>query len=764
MTRKNVNKRLFSLSALFLGTAISLQPLTAHADFDPRGYTATPSFEQQRDALNRGVLAQAEALRLQEDLNGEGHIVELPEGAGIIRLPDLTAHPLAGTEIEVEIQVYDGLEQTGRSQTIRIMLPEPFLASPLNEELADIRRELALHPEQAGELAERMEQALQEHAESLENLETREALEQLQERMEQAAQAQDTEELNEVLDEMWDAMQQVEQDALSEAEQRLNELREQLREAMENGAPQEKINELMREANEAMQELLQEQAEAAQQEGDQQAQEQFERMQEMLQEMQEMMEQMSPDQQQMSQEMMQQMMEQMQQMMQNQRMQQAGQQPQQQMSPQQMQQMMQQMQQQMQQMQEMQQMDEDLTELIEDQTELMEETIEQADLNEDELNDLVQQLFQALEKLESRAQTIKEIDTEYREMLERSYDERIAELRRTMEEAQATQEDIDTAIADERARWLSEISSDRDMTEEIDNILRRLETARTRMENQVASDTGMTVNQGVYNASLLQTLAAHIGNIEDEHPAIQQEEPEQNAPAQDGDGQDDMPPTEATPDQPQDDRMQGQPSREETRRQIEQARDALMQMRDENNALRRQQEALERDLQQIIRDAERNGLDPSALQDVLREMDDATTRLQRGDVDGAVPEQAEVIEGLRQAQQQMQQQMQQMMQQQQQQGGMPGNGQGMPMPSGGIESGDNGPGFNRANPNDFIGIDPEAEENRSRDIRDAIRERLNGDDLEPAERRYLMELLERDGPITLDAPQSRSLIAPAPRP
>jgi predicted metal-dependent hydrolase len=137
--------------------------------------------------------------------------------------------------------------------------------------------------------------------------------------------------------------------------------------------------------------------------------------------------------------------------------------------------------------------------------------------------------------------------------------------------------------------------------------------------------------------------------------------------------------------------------------------------------------------------------------------------LQQGDTPGAVPEQAEVIEGLRQAQEQLQQQMQQM-QQQMQQGGA-GSGQGMPMPSGGIEQGDNGPGFNRANPNDFLGIDPESEENRSRDIRDLIRERLNDNDLTPAERRYLNELLQTEGEITLDPPVAPApRIAPAPRP
>jgi ABC-type transporter Mla subunit MlaD len=705
-------------------------------------------------------------LELQDDPDGDGHIVELPDGAGVIRLPDLTAHPLAGTEIEVEIQVVDGLEQTGRSQTIRIMLPAPFLASPLSEELAEIRRELALHPENASELAERLQQAIEEFSESLENPETREALESLQERMEQAAAAQDSEELNEVLEEMWDAMQQVEQDTLSEAEQRLNELREQLREAMENGATQEEINDLMRQANEAMQEMLQEQAEAAQQEGDQTAQEQFERMQEMLQEMQEMMEQMSPEQQQLSQEMMQQMMEQMQQMMQNQRMQQNGQQPPNQMSPQQMQQMMQQMQQMMQQMQQMQEMDEDLTELIEDQTELMDETIEQTDLTEAELEDIIEQLFETVDSLEARTQLLKEIDDEYRAALETAFEERATGIRETMEADGADPADIDAAIAEAEAQWQTEIAQDRSMTREINDVLNRIGTARTRMEAQMAADTGMTVNEAFFNVNLLRALSERLEGLEDRHPALQDEQPEETpTPAEanpDGQPQDGPPQGQPQPI-PNQQRMDGQPSAEEMQRQLQEMRDALDEMRDRNAELRRSQEALERELQRIIREAERNGLDPSALQEALREMREASTRLQQGDTPGAVPEQAEVIEGLRQAQEQLQQQMQQM-QQQMQQGGA-GSGQGMPMPSGGIEQGDNGPGFNRANPNDFLGIDPESEENRSRDIRDLIRERLNDNDLTPAERRYLNELLQTEGEITLERPAAPApRIAPAPRP
>lgn len=770
MTQKKRLGGFASLSALFLGAALAVQPTSATAYDRINPHTgepiieAAPSFEETRAALEEGVLAEADALQLQDDPNGEGHIVELPDGAGVIRLPDLTAHPLAGTEIEVEIQVVDGLEQTGRSQTIRIMLPAPFLASPLSEELAEIRRELALNPERAAELAERMQQAIEEFSESLDNPETREALENLQERMEQAAAAQDSDELNEVLEEMWDAMQQVEQDTLSEAEQRLNELREQLREAMENGATQEEINDLMRQANEAMQEMLQEQAEAAAQEGDQTAQEQFERMQEMLQEMQEMMEQMSPEQQQLSQEMMQQMMEQMQQMMQNQRMQQNGQQPQNQMSPQQMQQMMQQMQQMMQQMQQMQEMDEDLTKLIEDQTELMDETIEQTDITEDDLQDIIEQLFETVDSLEGRAQILKEIDSEYRAELETVFEERAAEIRETMEADGADPADIDAAIEEAQSEWQTEINDDLRMTREINDVLNRINTARNRMEAQMAADLGMTVNEAFFNVNLLRALSERLEGLENSHPALQDNEPEQTPAAEetppDGQPQDGPPQPQPTPNQQ---RMNGQPSPDEMQRQLQEMRDALTEMRNRNSELLRDQEALERELQRIIREAERNGLDPSALQEALRQMDDASTRLQQGDTPGAVPEQAEVIEGLRQAQEQLQQQMQQM-QQQMQQGGA-GSGQGMPMPSGGIEQGDNGPGFNRANPNDFLGIDPESEENRSRDIRDLIRERLNDNDLTPAERRYLNELLQTEGEITLDPPVTPTpRIAPAPRP
>lgn len=85
------------------------------------------------------------------------------------RLPlqDLTSHPLAGTEVEFQITVQDSPNQTARSKTVTVKLPERSFRSPVAPALADMRRTLALDSRKAPEVLDDMYELIKEHQDGM---------------------------------------------------------------------------------------------------------------------------------------------------------------------------------------------------------------------------------------------------------------------------------------------------------------------------------------------------------------------------------------------------------------------------------------------------------------------------------------------------------------------------------------------------------------------------------------------------------------------
>lgn len=270
------------------------------------------------------------------------------------QLPDMSSHPLAGSEVEMEIVVRDALGQEGRSKKIRVKLPQIDYRNPLNPKLAALRKTLALDSRKAGEVAATLGALLRNT--QIANPQTRTALESVHRDL---AAAKGEEALDLVVADMWRVMMQLEEDSMTAAEKNLKEAERRLQEAIEKGLSEEELKRLAEEMSKAMEEYLKERAE---QEKDPEAKKTLEEMRKMQEEMRKMQEEMSK----MDQKTAQQMLEQMKQM------QQQGQS--QQRMRQNMQQQMQQMQQQLQQMKEMKEMMDDLKKMIEQQENLTEET------------------------------------------------------------------------------------------------------------------------------------------------------------------------------------------------------------------------------------------------------------------------------------------------------------------------------------------------------------------------------------------------------
>ena len=60
---------------------------------------------------------------------------------------DLTAHPWAGLEVDVQLTARDGNDQTGTTDRVSVFLPERSFNHPVAREIIEQRRVLALSPE-----------------------------------------------------------------------------------------------------------------------------------------------------------------------------------------------------------------------------------------------------------------------------------------------------------------------------------------------------------------------------------------------------------------------------------------------------------------------------------------------------------------------------------------------------------------------------------------------------------------------------------------
>src|SRR5262245_10153301 len=69
------------------------------------------------------------------------------------QLPNLISHPLAGTRVKLTVVVKDALGQQGQSQEVEVLLPKPDFRNPINPQLAEMRKTLALDSRKAPTVA-----------------------------------------------------------------------------------------------------------------------------------------------------------------------------------------------------------------------------------------------------------------------------------------------------------------------------------------------------------------------------------------------------------------------------------------------------------------------------------------------------------------------------------------------------------------------------------------------------------------------------------
>ncbi len=167
---------------------------------------------------------------------------------------DLTAHPLAGTEVELQLVAHDAVGQTGRSEPVSFTLPEREFHHPVARAIIDLRRLLTLKPEQRGGVAGALGVIAADTASYANDVVAMLSLSAAIGRLRYDRGNPTAIPAVQAL--MWDTAIRIEEGELAVALQRLRDAQKALEEALDSNAPDEEIQRLMNELQQAMNDYL----------------------------------------------------------------------------------------------------------------------------------------------------------------------------------------------------------------------------------------------------------------------------------------------------------------------------------------------------------------------------------------------------------------------------------------------------------------------------------------------------------------------------
>lgn len=237
---------------------------------------AAPQLRIEFDARDDYGIASVEAiLRLAARPDAEPLRVPLPVPAGAARQvrgtgqPDLSAHPWAGLPARITLEARDGADQTGRSETLTVELPERHFGHPVARALIALRKRMTLAPEERnahGRELDRLAAAPEAFDHDLTVfLGLRAARSRL--RFDRGEEA-----VAEVQELLWNLALRIEEGGRDRTWRQLAELREQLREALDRARRGEEVDRaelerLAEQLREAMQRYFEALVEAMRREG-----------------------------------------------------------------------------------------------------------------------------------------------------------------------------------------------------------------------------------------------------------------------------------------------------------------------------------------------------------------------------------------------------------------------------------------------------------------------------------------------------------------
>ena len=167
---------------------------------------------------------------------------------------DLTAHPWAGLPVEIVIEGMDQAGQAGRSDVVKLALPERPFSKPLAQALVEQRKNIFFQPDNHRDVVRALSAILVWPKGVVEKsgvyLGIRHAAAKLY-------RARTYEESQQVADTLWEIALSIESGSLHDSLKKLQAIKKELEKALAEGAPEEKIADLMKQLREAMNEYLQ---------------------------------------------------------------------------------------------------------------------------------------------------------------------------------------------------------------------------------------------------------------------------------------------------------------------------------------------------------------------------------------------------------------------------------------------------------------------------------------------------------------------------
>ena len=173
---------------------------------------------------------------------------------------DLTEHPWAGFMVEMALEATDAAGHKGKSETRRFRLPERLFTKPLAKALIEQRRHLILKPDEQGQEAEMLEALLAYPEGLIEGSGDYLAIASIVSRLNATASQDD---VDEAVNMLWRTAVGIEDGRMANARAELEALRRQLEKALAEGAPPEKIAQLMDKLRGAMDRYMQSLAQEA---------------------------------------------------------------------------------------------------------------------------------------------------------------------------------------------------------------------------------------------------------------------------------------------------------------------------------------------------------------------------------------------------------------------------------------------------------------------------------------------------------------------
>jgi uncharacterized protein (TIGR02302 family) len=174
---------------------------------------------------------------------------------------DLTAHPWAGFNVEVTLEAKDQAGKTGKSETKTVLLPERLFIKPLAKALIEQRKALILDPDDHRKVELMLDALLTWPDGLIEKSGVHIALRAIRSHV---AYARDQDDIKTAVNDLWQLALAVEEGDLADARAELDAIRKELQKALAEGAPPERIAELMDKLRDAMNKYLQSMAEETQ--------------------------------------------------------------------------------------------------------------------------------------------------------------------------------------------------------------------------------------------------------------------------------------------------------------------------------------------------------------------------------------------------------------------------------------------------------------------------------------------------------------------